>query len=95
MSTWVRATLRCRPVDAELQRAACSLPVAERGEQLPAAPRRAGPPRAKGGGQETRGHTTTAATSLMVTTNLLLESWSELSGSERLTGATLDGLIHR
>lgn len=34
-------------------------------------------------------------TSLMVTTNLPFESWTEVLGSERLTGATLDRLTHR
>jgi len=34
-------------------------------------------------------------TSLMVTTNLPFESWTEVLGSERLTGATLDQLTHR
>jgi DNA replication protein DnaC len=34
-------------------------------------------------------------TSLMVTTNLPFESWIEVLGSERLTGATLDRLTHR
>ena len=33
--------------------------------------------------------------SLMVTTNLPFESWTEVLGSERLTGATLDRLTHR
>jgi DNA replication protein DnaC len=30
-----------------------------------------------------------------VTTNLPFESWTEVLGSERLTGATLDRLTHR
>lgn len=34
-------------------------------------------------------------TSLMVTTNLPFESWTEVLVSERLTGATLDRLTHR
>ena len=34
-------------------------------------------------------------TSLMVTTNLPFESWTEVLGSERLTGATLDRPTHR
>lgn len=34
-------------------------------------------------------------TSLMVTTNLPFENWTEVLGSERLTGATLDRLTHR
>lgn len=34
-------------------------------------------------------------TSLIVTTNLPFEEWTELMGSERLTGALLDQLIHR
>jgi DNA replication protein DnaC len=34
-------------------------------------------------------------TSLIVTTNLPFESWVEVLGSERLTGATLDRLTHR
>lgn len=34
-------------------------------------------------------------TSLMVTTNLPFENWTEELGSERLTGATLDRLTHR
>ena len=34
-------------------------------------------------------------TSLIVTTNLPFENWTELLGSERLTGATLDRLTHR
>ncbi len=34
-------------------------------------------------------------TSLMVTTNLPFESWVEVMGSERLTGALLDRLTHR
>ena len=33
--------------------------------------------------------------SLVVTTNLPFENWSEVLGSERLTGATLDRLTHR
>lgn len=33
--------------------------------------------------------------SLMVTTNLPFEQWTEVLGSERLTGATLDRLTHR
>ncbi len=33
--------------------------------------------------------------SLIVTTNLPFESWTEVLGSERLTGATLDRLTHR
>ena len=31
----------------------------------------------------------------MVTTNLPFENWTEVLGSERLTGATLDRLTHR
>ena len=34
-------------------------------------------------------------TSLIVTTNLPFEQWPEVLGSERLTGAPLDWLIHR
>lgn len=34
-------------------------------------------------------------TSLVITTNLPFESWTEVLGSERLTGATLDRLTHR
>lgn len=34
-------------------------------------------------------------TSLVVTTNLPFESWTEIMGSERLTGALLDRLTHR
>ena len=34
-------------------------------------------------------------TSVIVTTNLPFEQWSEILGSERLTGATLDRLTHR
>jgi DNA replication protein DnaC len=30
-----------------------------------------------------------------VTTNLLFENWTEVLGSERLTGAALDRLTHR
>jgi len=33
--------------------------------------------------------------SLIVTTNLAFENWTEVLGSERLTGATLDRLTHR
>src|SRR3990170_4856048 len=33
--------------------------------------------------------------SLMVTTNLPFENWTEVLGSERLTGAALDRLTHR
>ena len=33
--------------------------------------------------------------SLIVTTNLPFESWTEVFGSERLTGALLDRLTHR
>jgi DNA replication protein DnaC len=33
--------------------------------------------------------------SLIVSTNLPFESWTEVLGSERLTGATLDRLTHR
>lgn len=33
--------------------------------------------------------------SLMVTTNLPFENWTEILGSERLTGALLDRLTHR
>ena len=33
--------------------------------------------------------------SVLVTTNLPLEEWTEVLGSERLTGATLDRLTHR
>ena len=33
--------------------------------------------------------------SVMVTTNLPFENWTEVLGSERLTGATLDRLTHR
>ena len=34
-------------------------------------------------------------TSVVVTTNLPFEQWTEVLGSERLTGATLDRLTHR
>jgi DNA replication protein DnaC len=34
-------------------------------------------------------------TSVVVTTNLPLEQWTEVLGSERLTGAALDRLTHR
>lgn len=34
-------------------------------------------------------------TSLIVTTNLPFENWTEVLGSQRLTGATLDRLTHR
>ena len=34
-------------------------------------------------------------TSLMLTTNLPFEEWTEILGSERLTGALLDRLTHR
>ena len=34
-------------------------------------------------------------TSIIVTTNLPFENWTEVSGSERLTGAVLDRLTHR
>lgn len=34
-------------------------------------------------------------TSVVVTTNLPFENWTEVLGSERLTGATLDRLTHR
>ncbi len=33
--------------------------------------------------------------SLIVSTNLPFENWTEVLGSERLTGATLDRLTHR
>jgi DNA replication protein DnaC len=33
--------------------------------------------------------------SLIVTTNLPFEQWTEVLGSERLTGAALDRLTHR
>ncbi len=33
--------------------------------------------------------------SLIVTTNLPFENWTEVLGSERLTGAALDRLTHR
>lgn len=33
--------------------------------------------------------------SLMVTTNLPFENWTEVLGSERLTGAALDRITHR
>jgi DNA replication protein DnaC len=33
--------------------------------------------------------------SLMLTTNLAFEEWTEIFGSERLTGALLDRLTHR
>ena len=36
-----------------------------------------------------------ARTSLMLTTNLPFEEWTEIMGSERLTGALLDRLTHR
>ena len=34
-------------------------------------------------------------TSLIVTSNLPFESWTEILGSQRLTGALLDRLTHR
>ena len=34
-------------------------------------------------------------TSLIVTSNLPFENWTEVMGSERLTGALLDRLTHR
>ena len=34
-------------------------------------------------------------TSLIVTTNLPFESWTDVMGNERLTGALLDRLTHR
>ena len=34
-------------------------------------------------------------TSLIVTTNLPFEKWTEVMGSERLTGSLLDRLTHR
>jgi len=34
-------------------------------------------------------------TSVIITTNLPFENWTEVLGSERLTGATLDRLTHR
>ena len=34
-------------------------------------------------------------TNIIVTTNLLFENWTEVLGSERLTGAVLDRLTHR
>ena len=34
-------------------------------------------------------------TSIIVTTNLPFENWTEVLGSERLTGAVLDRLTHR
>ena len=34
-------------------------------------------------------------TSVIVTTNLPFENWTEVLGNERLTGATLDRLTHR
>ena len=34
-------------------------------------------------------------TSVVVTTNLPFEQWTEVLGSERLVGATLDRLTHR
>ena len=33
--------------------------------------------------------------SLMITTNLPFEQWTQILGSERLTGALLDHLTHR
>ncbi len=39
--------------------------------------------------------TTYDRNSLIVTTNLPLENWTEVLGSERLTGAALDRLTHR
>ena len=33
--------------------------------------------------------------SLIITTNLPFESWTQVCGSERLTGAMLDRLTHR
>ena len=35
------------------------------------------------------------STSLIVTTNLPFEAWTEVCGSERLTNAILDRLTHR
>ncbi|WP_145064044.1 ATP-binding protein [Adhaeretor mobilis] len=37
----------------------------------------------------------TSRSSLIVTTNLPFENWTEVLGSERLTGAALDRLTHR
>ena len=34
-------------------------------------------------------------TSIIITSNLPFEQWTEVLGSERLTGATLDRLTHR
>src|SRR5438093_1146259 len=53
----------------------------------PPAPRTA---RAAGPGAARRGRT-----SVIVTTNLPFEQWTEVLGSERLVGATLDRLTHR
>ena len=39
--------------------------------------------------------TTYERNSLIVTTNLSFENWTEVLGSERLTGAALDRLTHR
>ena len=41
------------------------------------------------------GSTAYERTSVIVTTNLPFENWTEVLGSERLTGATLDRLTHR
>lgn len=40
-------------------------------------------------------NTQTPTKSLIVTTNLPFENWTEVLGSERLTGAALDRLTHR
>ena len=40
-------------------------------------------------------HCRSSAGSLIVTTNLPFENWTEVLGSERLTGAALDRLTHR
>ena len=39
--------------------------------------------------------TASERSSVIVTTNLPFEEWTEVLGSERLTGATLDRLTHR
>ena len=39
--------------------------------------------------------TASERTSVIVTTNLPFEQWTEVLGSERLTGAVLDRLTHR
>ena len=53
------------------------------------------PPRSAPSSSSTSSSTAYERTSMIVTTNLPFESWTEVLGSERLTGATLDRLTHR